>query len=86
MRPMLATVLDLVAAYLIARNLRRWRIWLLVSLVVGAAIAVTYSLGLGALEVIAPGQAFVEAIAGAPRHAIFCALCTWGFRSFIGKP
>ena len=83
---MLPTILDLVAACLIAINLKQWWAWLPVAAVVGAAIAVTYSLGLGVLGIIQPGQAFIDAIASAPKDAIFCAFCTWAFRGFSVKP
>jgi hypothetical protein len=76
---MLATIADVVIAYLIARNVKGWLAWIL-ALLAGAVIAVTYSLGLGSLSLLPPGESVAQAIRSVPMHAIFCWLCTWGFR------
>ncbi len=81
---MLATIADVIAAFLLARNVKSRWVWILAPLV-GSVIAVTYYLGLGALSVTLPGESVVQAIRGVPMHAIFCWLCTWGFRRLMGS-
>jgi hypothetical protein len=81
---MLATIADIIVAYLIARNVKGWPGWVL-ALLAGAVIAVTYSLGLGALSLLPPGESVIQAVRGVPMHAIFCWLCTWGFQRLFRK-
>jgi hypothetical protein len=71
------TSLDILAAYLIAANVRRWG-WLL-ALYAGGAIALTIALGQAHVDLV-PAHV---AIPAAPlwTHAIFCMLCRWFFRA-----
>lgn len=75
---MLATILDIAAAYFIAKRLRHWQNWLPVSLLAGAALSLAVTLA------FAFGSGFTLERAGAAMlyNAAVCALSTWGFRKF----
>jgi hypothetical protein len=73
---MLPTILDIVAAYLIARSLRHWKNWLPISLVAGALIALASTLALPGR--FTPGPAAISVL----YHAVVCALCALDFAKF----
>jgi hypothetical protein len=73
----LATAFDVFAAYLIARSLGKW--WLPVSFLAGAAIGITFSLGMAALDLVGPGESVVNALRTVPAHGVFTVLCAWAF-------
>lgn len=76
---MLPTLLDIAAAYFIAKRLRHWKNWLAVSLLAGATIA------LGAMLAFGSGLTPKQAGALLLYHAAVCALSSWGFQGFARR-
>lgn len=76
---MLEAAVDVLAAFLIARNLLKWWAWVPAALTAGALIAVTFALAMASLDLINGAEALRRAIGGVFAHGVFCLICTWGF-------
>lgn len=76
---MLPTLINIGLAYLIARRFKWWRIWLPLSLGVGTLVSIIFTLGSATLSLVPAGVALGRGVELAITHAVWCALCAWGF-------
>ena len=82
---MFETLLDLVAAYLIAANIDRKPTGILLAMLAGALITITLGLGLAHVDLTAADTAWQRASADAILRGTLCAVSTAIFRLFL-KP
>lgn len=80
---MLPTAVDIFVAFLIAQLLVRWWVKLGAALLAGSVVAVTYHLALGLIDYVPPGVMLSRMFGGIVTHAVFTALCVWGFSGLI---
>jgi hypothetical protein len=76
---MLPTLINIGLAYLIASQFKWWRNWLPISLGTGALVSTIFTLGFASLSLAPGGVALSRSVELATTHAVWCALCTWGF-------
>lgn len=80
---MLPTAIDIFVAFLIAQLVARWWMKLGSALLAGSIVAITYHLALGLIDYVPPGVMLTRMFGGIVTHAVFTALCVWGFSGLI---